>query len=92
MCLALPDPEMEAWKIAVFEPESTDEEARLAALRRDLGFDPTQQPERLLAVAEQDASGAPIPRNAKNVFHALYPAKADPRVEEWLGLGTAGEA
>ena len=40
MVLALPTPELEAWHVAGFEPESDEERARLEACRAELGFDP----------------------------------------------------
>lgn len=43
----------EAWVLVGFEPESTDEEDRLAELRRELGFSPTEHAHRLDSNDEQ---------------------------------------
>lgn len=45
--LATPEPEVEAWIVAGFQPESEREHRVLDALRTELSFDPTKQPARL---------------------------------------------
>lgn len=63
--LASPDPEVEAWYAAGFEPVS-DYEARLvASLGAELGFDPTQEPHRLTAQPND------LPTDSKRVLDAL---------------------
>lgn len=58
-------PEHEAWLIATFEPRDGVERARLEDLHRELGFDPTREPERL-------TSGRSIhPKDAKRVLDRL---------------------
>ena len=56
--LAMPEPEGEAWFICGFEPRDADERARLAALTRELSFDPTKQPERTTSRPNDAASDA----------------------------------
>jgi hypothetical protein len=50
--LGCADPTREAWVLAGFEPENDEERARLADLRRDLGFSPCEQAHRLSAKKE----------------------------------------
>lgn len=45
--LATPQPEIEAWLVAGFEPAADDERARLDALRSELSFNPTTASHRL---------------------------------------------
>lgn len=45
--VALAHREIEAWLVAAFEPESEEEQSALEDVRRRIGFDPRQQPERL---------------------------------------------
>lgn len=45
--VAAPQPEIEAWHVAGYAPQSPDEHRRLAACRARLSFDPTLQSERL---------------------------------------------
>ncbi|MBI5512405.1 MAG: hypothetical protein HY909_01475 [Deltaproteobacteria bacterium] len=63
--LAEPCREAEAWVLAGFVPKNSIEIARLKALHRELGFDPTEAPERLMS----DRTGDP--RDAKRVLRAL---------------------
>jgi hypothetical protein len=63
--LAHPDPEVEAWFLAGFEPRDAQEHARLEAERRRLGFDPTQRPHQLTSGRQHDD------RDAKRVLDAL---------------------
>ncbi|MFO0552636.1 MAG: hypothetical protein U0271_29870 [Polyangiaceae bacterium] len=53
--IAFPALEMESWLLAGFTPKTDDERQRLAELRRELGIDPTRQPERLTATHDHDA-------------------------------------
>ncbi len=50
----LPDPEREARVLAGFEPEDDTERARLAELRRELGFSPVHEAHRLRGNALRD--------------------------------------
>ncbi|WP_437958322.1 hypothetical protein WME76_00830 [Sorangium sp. So ce119] len=63
--LAYPDPEIEAWYIAGFEPATRAEQERAEAQQKRLKFSPMEQPERLKAtVAGTDA-------DTKNVLAGL---------------------
>jgi hypothetical protein len=62
---AIADPEIEAWSLAIWQPETEPEHAALAAERQTLGFDPTLHPERLSAGRSHHKS------NAKRVLGAL---------------------
>ncbi|WP_438026590.1 hypothetical protein [Sorangium sp. So ce233] len=54
--LAYPDPEIEAWHIAGFEPATRVEQERAEAQQKRLKFSPMEQPERLKStVAGTDA-------------------------------------
>jgi len=52
--LGLPDPELEAWLLAGFDPADTTEETRLADCKRDLGLDPRTSAHALRATHDQD--------------------------------------
>ena len=62
---ALANPEVEAWYIVAWRPESPQDKAALAAARQRLGFDPTLYPERLSSKREQDK------RDAKRALREL---------------------
>lgn len=57
--------EAEAWVVAGFVPCNSAEQLRLRAVTRELGFDPTEFPERLMSDRLND------PRDAKRVARAL---------------------
>lgn len=59
--LALPDPESEAWMVALFEPRDGAAGKVLEELRRELSFDPSAEPHRLSSTARDS------PRDAKRV-------------------------
>lgn len=65
LILAMPHRDAEAWFVAGFAPRNEAERQRLASLRRELGFDPTTEPERLSA-RPNDA-----PQDAKRVLRRL---------------------
>lgn len=68
-------PEHEAWVIAAFIPRTEAEREVLEALRRELGFRPTEHPERL-------ASGREVHRrDAKRVLDALVAGAPSRRAE-----------
>jgi hypothetical protein len=73
---ALADPEIEAWSLAVWQPETEVEHTALATERQTLGFDPTQSPERLSAGRSHHKS------NAKRVLGALT-ASGRPLRDRW---------
>lgn len=54
--VATPDPEREAWVLHGFEPADPQEEERLAALKRSLGFDPRTKPHKLRSDARRKAT------------------------------------
>lgn len=66
--LALPKPEVEAWKIAGFQPRTGEEANVLERLREELGFDPTRYPERLTSTKTDS------PKDAKRVIERLAPS------------------
>jgi hypothetical protein len=63
--LVLPDPESEAWMVAMFEPKGDAGHEALDALRRELGFDPTAEPHRLTSTVHGS------PKDAKRVCAKL---------------------
>lgn len=63
--VATPEPEIEAWVVAGFEPGSDSEAAAVRAVFDELSFDPTREPHRLTA-HPNDA-----PRDAKRVLARL---------------------
>lgn len=62
--LASADPEVEAWLLAGFVPHDETEQALLADVRREIGFDPTREPHRLRSTASS-------PKDAKKRFEQL---------------------
>lgn len=74
--LALPDPEAEAWIIALFRPATDEDRARHEGLRRELGFDPIREPHRLLSTTRVGD------RDPKRVALALLHAKPASEVLE----------
>jgi hypothetical protein len=75
--LAFPHPESEAWPIAVFEPVTGDDHARVRAEARRLGYSPVERPERLTS----NVSGAA--GDTKAVLDALT-ANSAGTGDEWL--------
>ena len=63
--VAVPSPEREAWHIVGFDPKDDDERRKLAAARRELGFDPRTRSEEL-SHGKDTAK-----RNAKRVLDLL---------------------
>lgn len=72
------DPKRECWVLAGFEPRSPDEDAILAQLRQELGFDPRLQAEALSA----KESGAL--RDAKRVLSLLVGGDRDREQSCWV--------
>jgi hypothetical protein len=66
--LATPLPESEAWIVAGFEPEDDEERARLTAVKKNLGFDPTERPHELRHHG---------PKDSKPVLEALTGGDVD---------------
>jgi hypothetical protein len=66
IAVAVANPCREAWVLAGFEPQNQQEQQALAALHKELDFNPAQMPERL---REKKQSGDA--RNAKRVLEAL---------------------
>ncbi len=64
-------PEIEAWLIEGFEPESKEEESLLAQLRQEIGFDPRMRTSALAAKHDHDRKGC------KRVLRVLTQASAD---------------
>ncbi|OJH36470.1 hypothetical protein [Cystobacter ferrugineus] len=75
--LGCPDPMREAWVLAGFEPETEAEQARLADLRQELGFNPCEEAHRLDAKDEQ------AKRNPKRVLKKLTDDERDRAVRCW---------
>ncbi len=57
--MSCPNPSTQGWVLSGFVPQSDSERAALAALERELGFDPTRSPDQLGA---SDGSAASIAR------------------------------
>jgi hypothetical protein len=72
------DPKRESWVLAGFEPRTSDEEASLAQLRQELGFDPRFRAEALSA----KAPGAL--RDAKRVLSLLARGDYDREQSCWV--------
>jgi hypothetical protein len=62
---AIAHPELEAWLLAAFVPETPDEQAKLAEVRQSLGFDPT------LSAAELKSGRETAKRDAKRILALL---------------------
>jgi hypothetical protein len=73
--LAFPHPEIEAWPVAVFEPRTKGEHARVQKQERQLGYSPVDEPERLTSTVSDGIA------DAKNVRDALVP---DDGGGDWL--------
>jgi len=84
LLLALARPEAEAWYIAALALGQVDGE-ELAALRRELGFDPLQHPERLRSTSDDS------PRDAKRVCRRLVAGRARGEVGECVASIPLGE-
>ncbi len=63
--IGLPDPEMEAWLLAGFDPENAEEETRLSAAKKALGKDPRAEAHELRASHDHDE------RSVKRVLKQL---------------------
>lgn len=72
--LATPHPKRECWVLAGFDPTDAREEKALAEVRKDLGFDPRLEAERLTAEGRKGT------KNAKNVLERLL-VPGSPREE-----------
>jgi hypothetical protein len=75
--LALPIAKREAWVLNGFDPRNEQEQAALAEVRQDLGFDPRLHPE-LLGAMEQGAK-----RDAKRVLNCLMGDDHDRQARCW---------
>ena len=71
----------ECWVLAGFEPQSAEEEKRLAAVRQLLGFDPTARAEQLTATHDSDKL------NAKRVLGELTGNDKDREARCWQVTG-----
>lgn len=69
----------ECWVLAGFDPKNNEETDRLAELRRELGFDPTEAAEELTAGSKQRKAK----RNAKGVLMVLSRGDPDREAECW---------
>lgn len=65
IALALPSPEIEAWYLVTFAPDDDEGEAKLEAIRKQLGFDPTKHVHRLRSTDPGS------PRDTKHVLELL---------------------
>lgn len=84
--LAAPHPKRESWLLSAYRAQTQDEQERLSAQTRRLGFDPTLDPGRL---RDPDEGGA---RNAKRVLHALTAGETSREEECIESLAMAGPA
>jgi hypothetical protein len=73
--IGLAHPARECWVLVGFSPENDAEKSRLAKAHKELGFDPTQMPERLNAHEASDL------RNRKRVLTDL--TNGDFERERW---------
>ncbi|MCA9596856.1 MAG: hypothetical protein KC776_26250 [Myxococcales bacterium] len=80
--IAAANPESEAWLVAGFVPKNVEEQKRLQAERKRLGFDPTAAPERLSSSRKSD-------REAKRVERALTDEDESRRAECMTLLATS---
>ncbi|HUU96906.1 MAG TPA: hypothetical protein VM487_14300 [Phycisphaerae bacterium] len=69
--IAVARPKRECWLLAAFEPTDDVEKARLASLRKELGFDPRIRPQELTATHDRDK------RSTKRVIGELSGRSAD---------------
>jgi len=72
-----PDPKREAWVLAGYLPASSDEQAKLDALRQDIGFAPCEEAHRL------DAKDEHAKRSAKRVVRFLTSGDASREERCW---------
>jgi hypothetical protein len=73
---------MECWVLSVFVPQGKKEIAALAALRKELGFDPTGRPEELTA------SNETAKRSPKRVLSNLTQGEDEREAECWNTTST----
>jgi hypothetical protein len=71
ICLALPHPEIEAWLLAGFEPETDAGREALAEERRTLGFDPREQASRLNPKRTSTPEGEDVKKSTKRILEKL---------------------
>jgi hypothetical protein len=71
LCLALPHPEIEAWLLAGFEPETDAGREALAEERRALGFDPREQASRLNPKRTSTPEGEDVKKSTKRILEKL---------------------
>lgn len=67
----------ECWVLAGFEPRSVEEEQHLAAVRKQIGFDPTAHAERLAAKHDSDT------HSAKRILGVLTEGDKDRETQCW---------
>lgn len=80
LLVAAPHQDAESWLVTGFSP-SSGETSNLKDCTRDIGFDPTQQPERLTAHPNDS------PRDAKRVLRRLLGLEAESRALNLEELG-----
>lgn len=71
ICLALPHPEMEAWLLAGFEPQTDAGREALAEERQVLGFDPREHAERLNPKRTSTPEGKEVKKSTKRILDKL---------------------
>ena len=71
ICLALPHPEIEAWLLAGFEPETDAGREALSEERRTLGFDPREQASRLNPKRTSTPEGEDVKKSTKRILEKL---------------------
>jgi hypothetical protein len=77
LVLGCPNPMREAWVLAGFEPQTEAEQARLAAMRQELGFNPCEEAHQL------DAKKEHAKRSPKRVLHVLTEGEREREVRCW---------
>lgn len=79
IAIGVADRERESWILSAWLPENALETRKLAAFRRELGFDPTNEPEKLSAGGRKGRAGEIAKRDPKRVVGSLCPTKARER-------------
>ncbi|MFE8603211.1 hypothetical protein [Archangium violaceum] len=75
--LGCPDPMREAWVLAGFEPQTEAEQAHLANMRQELGFNPCEEAHQL------DAKKEHAKRSPKRVLDVLTASEHERKVRCW---------
>jgi hypothetical protein len=83
LCLALPHPEIEAWLLAGFEPETDAGREALAEERQALGFDPREHASRLNPKRTSTPEGKEVKTSTKRILDKLTSQDGAPVERCW---------